>query len=319
MKRSTCYLAVLAATTLTGATWAEPATNQMEKPLRLELTLVDGSRIIGTPAIETVPVATSFALMNIPLKQIQTLKIGEDHETVSLELRNGDKLKGVITLAPIKLTTVFGSVAVGIAQIRELRVVPPGCVGFAPSLTIVSEMEAAVAKNKGRAIWQAVVLANAEREPLNMPPAWPTTGFATSTDYFKYLMGWTMNGLRPTAYTPDTTPICENFTPSVLAGPNIPPASDPRAFGATNNAWCVVATDEKDQVPNETPFLFSRNIEVTVQDGKVRLRLNDEIPARTTYGVIITRDGSVMHKKQTELDEYAGTLNPVLLRHVRRP
>ncbi|MFZ4396693.1 MAG: LamG domain-containing protein [Kiritimatiellia bacterium] len=94
--------------------------------LRLSVDLVDGSRLIGTPAIETVPVETSYAKMNVPLKQIRMLKIGEDHETVTLDLRNGDKLKGVITLGPIKLQTVFGPVAIGTAHLRELRVLLSG-------------------------------------------------------------------------------------------------------------------------------------------------------------------------------------------------
>ncbi|MFZ4396598.1 MAG: LamG domain-containing protein [Kiritimatiellia bacterium] len=94
--------------------------------LRLSVDLVDGSRVIGTPAIETVPVETSYAKMNVPLKQILTLKIGEDHETVTLDMQNGDKLKGVITLGPIKMQTVFGPVTIGLAHLRELRVLLSG-------------------------------------------------------------------------------------------------------------------------------------------------------------------------------------------------
>ena len=71
--------------------------------LQLSMDLSDGSRVIGTPVIESVPVETSYAKMNVPLKQIQTLKIGEDHETVTLDLRNGDKLRGVITLSLIHI------------------------------------------------------------------------------------------------------------------------------------------------------------------------------------------------------------------------
>ena len=174
--------------------------------------------------------------------------------------------------------------------------------------------------NKGRMIWLSVVSANAEREVLEMPSVWPTTGYATSTDYFKYLMGWAMNVNRPTAYTPGSVAICEDLKTLVLAGLNIPPASDPGAFGSTNNAWCVVATDEKEQqVPPETPLLFTRNIEVTVQDGNVRLWLTDEMPFRTKACVVVTRGGGVRSLMQKDLDKYAQTLNPVLLRHVLRP
>jgi hypothetical protein len=102
------------------------AAAQTNVTLRLVVDLLDGSRVIGTPAIASVPVQTSYARMELPLKQIQTLKIGEDHETATFDLRNGDKLKGAITLAPLKLQTSFGPVAIGIEHLRELRVLLSG-------------------------------------------------------------------------------------------------------------------------------------------------------------------------------------------------
>ena len=119
MKRHLLWIGVCAATALITAAGEETQTNVT---LRLAIDLVDGSRLIGTPAIATVPVQTSYAKMDVPLTQIQSLKIGDDHETVTLDLRNGDKLTGVISLAPIKLITVFGTVAVGIEHIKQLRV-----------------------------------------------------------------------------------------------------------------------------------------------------------------------------------------------------
>ena len=129
MTRHTFCMTALIATTLACAALAEPVTNQDEKPLRLELALVDGSRIIGIPGIAAVPVETSYAKMNVPLKQIQSMKIGEDHETVSFVLQNGDKLKGVINLAPIKLTTIFGPVSINVAHIKQFDVVLGGVAG----------------------------------------------------------------------------------------------------------------------------------------------------------------------------------------------
>jgi hypothetical protein len=101
---------------------AMDAAAQTNGTLRLAVELMDGSRVIGTPAIASVPVETPYAKMNVPLHQIQTLKIGEDHETVTLDLRKGDKLKGVITLAPLKLETLFGSVSIGVEHIKQINV-----------------------------------------------------------------------------------------------------------------------------------------------------------------------------------------------------
>jgi hypothetical protein len=126
MKRLS-LIVVASAMALFGTTWAED--EQTAVLPRLELDLADGSLIVGTPIIATVPVRTSYAKMDIPLAQIQTIKMGDDHETVFVDLQNGDKLTGVITLGPIELTTVFGKVAVGIEHIRKFDVVLGGGTG----------------------------------------------------------------------------------------------------------------------------------------------------------------------------------------------
>lgn len=118
------WVSMFAAVALAGPAGTEEI--REAPPLRLELTLTDGSRVIGTPSIETVPVETPYARMDIPLAQITSITMGDDRETAIIELQNGDKLKGVITLKPIRLETVFGTVSVGIEHLRTLRVLPPG-------------------------------------------------------------------------------------------------------------------------------------------------------------------------------------------------
>ena len=124
MNRLRFHILVLSMMTLIDVTWA--GVEKTEPQLRLELDLVDGSRVIGTPSIESVPMQTAYAKMDVPLKEIRTIRIDADHETASVDLRNGDKLKGVVNLEPIKLETVFGKVSVGIEHIRNLRVVLAG-------------------------------------------------------------------------------------------------------------------------------------------------------------------------------------------------
>ena len=94
--------------------------------LRLAIDLVDGSHLIGTPRIVSVPVQSSYATMDIPLKFIATLKLGEDHQSAAIDLRNGDKLKGTIKLEPLQLETLFGKVSVATQHIQTLRVVSIG-------------------------------------------------------------------------------------------------------------------------------------------------------------------------------------------------
>jgi hypothetical protein len=70
MKRIALGVTASVIVALAGAAWGE--VNKDAPVLRLELDLVDGSRIIGTPGIETVPVETSYAKMTVPLRQIRT-------------------------------------------------------------------------------------------------------------------------------------------------------------------------------------------------------------------------------------------------------
>ncbi|MCX6865395.1 MAG: LamG domain-containing protein [Verrucomicrobia bacterium] len=124
MKRIVPCIAVFTAMMLIGTVWA--GQDKPEPQLRLELDLTDGSRIIGTPRLDSLSVQTSYARMDIPLHQILTIKMGEDHETAAFDLRNGDKLKGVLTLSPVKLETVFGKVAIGVEHIKEINVILSG-------------------------------------------------------------------------------------------------------------------------------------------------------------------------------------------------
>jgi len=101
-------------------------TNQTPEQIRVELDLVDGSRVIGVPSITSIPLQTSYARMDIPLAQIMTLGMAKDHETAEITLGNGDKLSGTVQLKPIRLSTLFGDIRVGIAHIRRISILLPG-------------------------------------------------------------------------------------------------------------------------------------------------------------------------------------------------
>jgi hypothetical protein len=101
---------------------ANPAPSEVQA-LRLAVDLVDGSHIIGTPSITTLSVHTPYADMEIPLKQILSVDIGDDHETADFGLQNGDKLKGVLDMGPLELETLFGNIAIGLPHIAGMHVV----------------------------------------------------------------------------------------------------------------------------------------------------------------------------------------------------
>ncbi len=97
-----------------------------QPPLRLELDLFDGSHLIGTPSLASVPVQTPYAKIDIPLPQVVTVKFDDNHEYAAIDLRNGDKLKGVVHLDPVALESVFGKLSVAVEHIRKITVTASG-------------------------------------------------------------------------------------------------------------------------------------------------------------------------------------------------
>ncbi|MFZ4397761.1 MAG: LamG domain-containing protein [Kiritimatiellia bacterium] len=95
---------------------------QTSEVLRVMLDLEDGSRVIGTPACSSFPLQTSYAKVEVPLARIAQVSFLADHETVSVQLVNGDLLTGVLNRTPLELTTLFGKAAVPMNQIRSLQI-----------------------------------------------------------------------------------------------------------------------------------------------------------------------------------------------------
>ena len=106
---------------LTIATQAEQP--QTEAPIRLVAFLIDGSRIIGVPSIDSLPVRTSYAGMDLPLKHIATASISADHNIATFECVNGDRLTGVIGVDAIEVEALFGKVSIRTDQLLGLSFV----------------------------------------------------------------------------------------------------------------------------------------------------------------------------------------------------
>ncbi len=120
MREFAHYAVVVLAAALAVAGRAEGG--KTEPALRLVIELVDGTRLVGTPAIESIPVRTPYATMDISLKYVLALRFEADHKTASIDLWNGDQIRGIIDLKPVELNTVFGKAAVAVAHIRQIRV-----------------------------------------------------------------------------------------------------------------------------------------------------------------------------------------------------
>ena len=122
--RSILIPAICALVFFANSVWGnEPETNGN---VRVALDLADGSCVMGAPEISSVSVKTSYAKMDVPLRQILSIKIEDDHKTALLELANGDRLKGVLELGPLKLGTAFGKASVGIEHIKNITLIQGG-------------------------------------------------------------------------------------------------------------------------------------------------------------------------------------------------
>ncbi len=124
MRLAVFRMAVFASVALSGFAGTEQRDDPA--PLRMELDLVDGSRVVGTPDIAAVPLRTSFADISVPLSAVATARIDGDRDTSVFTFKNGDRLQGAVALDKIALETLFGNVSIKIEHIRSLRVMAPG-------------------------------------------------------------------------------------------------------------------------------------------------------------------------------------------------
>lgn len=132
-------------------------------------------------------------------------------------------------------------------------------------------------------------------------------GFATSTDWFKYLV----------------TSKVMNVSFAFFAAKGVPPykGNDPNTFAAANNAWIVTA-NLNDSAPDGTPFLFTRNLALNAQLNEGEADLASQLDAGTEpFGLkaicVVTKGGSSFSLKGNQItwDNFnqADTNYPVLV------
>lgn len=129
--RKTCWLpriCVLAVVGMCMTTLAEPAaTNQS---LRLILTLVDGSRVVGVPKMQSVPLQTDYARMDIPWLRIRKITHEGTNEAVRITMANGDRVQGGFSMPSVEISALFGRAVVALGQIAVIEVVDYGTGGL---------------------------------------------------------------------------------------------------------------------------------------------------------------------------------------------
>jgi len=92
-----------------------------EQPPKLRLNLRDGANFSGVPTTNGITVVTSYARINVPFSDMQSLAPGKN-KTVSVVFPNGDILKGTSTVNRIRFKTEFGTMAIGLRHIHRLAI-----------------------------------------------------------------------------------------------------------------------------------------------------------------------------------------------------
>ncbi|HVV72078.1 MAG TPA: SUMF1/EgtB/PvdO family nonheme iron enzyme [Chthoniobacteraceae bacterium] len=96
--------------------------------LQLVIALTDGSRVIGTPAIDTLKLGTGYANLNIKLEKIRTIEFAGANHMAQVSLQNGDMLKGQLAATEFAVKTDSGQVVTPLAKVSKI-LVRAGSVG----------------------------------------------------------------------------------------------------------------------------------------------------------------------------------------------
>jgi len=113
--------------------------------------------------------------------------------------------------------------------------------------------------------------------------------FATSTDYWRWLI--------TNRYYDATFAACSAYGVPVYEGIN------PIVFTATNNAWCFVA-DINEGTPASTPIMFTRNLNISSlgETADYASKLTDESPFGLTGVGVVRLNGQTEFLKKQELN-----------------
>jgi hypothetical protein len=90
--------------------------------IRFEITLDDGSWVLGTPEADTARLDASFGRIDVPWTRVRRVAAHEDHETCTLELWNGDRLVGCVDWRGCPVSTGLGEVRLSTVHTRSIAV-----------------------------------------------------------------------------------------------------------------------------------------------------------------------------------------------------
>lgn len=180
-----------------------------------------------------------------------------------------------------------------------------------PAISSAMDMARATAlKTKGKGIWNAIRVANSEREPLGKTSLWPKDledndklkSYAGSSEkYFQFLLS---NGDgNPTDDAEDR--IVEDLSYDSLSAQGVQTATSSSEFNKDHMAWRVGKVNESS--PGELPFIVTKNVEGTSfscsgADDEAKITLNEEKPFGNKRAVWITIGGASKDARKKYFD-----------------
>jgi hypothetical protein len=95
-------------------------------PVQLTVDLTDGSRVIGTTTLTSLPMRSeALGKIEVPLAKVRAIKFSRDQESVAVTLINGDSVKGGLGDLSLRLRTVFGDITVPVDRVTTIKVSLP--------------------------------------------------------------------------------------------------------------------------------------------------------------------------------------------------
>jgi len=94
----------------------------LRSSIRFEVTLRDGSQVLGTPDAGTARVDTEFGKIEVPWARVREVSFHEDHETSTLTLWNGDALVGRVDWRALTISTGLGPGRVSAVHTHRIAV-----------------------------------------------------------------------------------------------------------------------------------------------------------------------------------------------------
>jgi hypothetical protein len=117
------HIALIAVLVLTCSAPLFAAEEADESPLQLTVELTDGSRLIGTSKLSSLPVRSeALGKIEIPLAKIRTVKFSHDHESVAVTMTNGDSVRGGLGDLSLQLRTSFGDITVPVEHVTTISI-----------------------------------------------------------------------------------------------------------------------------------------------------------------------------------------------------